>query len=391
MEYDFDKVIERRGTGSAKWDLPESDVLPLWVADMDFKAPPAVQTALSMAVEHGVFGYPYFGSRLQETVAEWLHTRHNWQVSPESVVLLPGVVTSFNMAASAFTQPGDGVLVQTPSYGPFLHVAENFKLSQQTHQLAQDADGRYFINLDAIEAALTPETRIFMLCNPQNPTGRVFTREELAGMAEICLRHDVLICSDEIHSDLVYSGHPHLPVAALDEKVGAKTVTLIAPSKTFNIAGLKASAAIIKDEEMRKQFESARQGLVGFVNTLGMTAMQAAYQDGAPWLDALLVYLQANRDLLAKFVAERLPGVRMSTPEGTYLAWLDCQELGLVPAGEDAHFNPFFEEHARVALNEGAWFGPGGEGFARLNFGCPRSTLVEALEKMERAVKEQAG
>lgn len=391
MNYDFDKVIQRRGTHSVKWDLPEADVLPMWVADMDFQAPPEVQVALAKAVEHGIYGYPYFGNSVQEAVAEWLHTRHNWQVSPESVVLLPGVVTGFNMAANAFAQPGDGVLVQTPTYGPFLKVAENFQLVQQTHQMNLDAEGRYQIDLDAFEATITPETRIFMLCNPQNPTGRVFTQEEMAGMAEICLRHDVLICSDEIHSDLVYSEHPHLPIAALDEKVGAKTVTLIAPSKTFNIAGLKASAAIIEDEDMRALFEAARQGMVGFVNTLGMAALQAAYQHGAPWLDTLLVYLEENRDFLASFVRDRLPGVKMAVPEGTYLAWLDCRELDLGPAKEGAYFNAFFEEKAGVALNEGAWFGPGGEGFARLNFGCPRETLVEGLERMARAVAEQSG
>jgi cystathionine beta-lyase len=383
----FDEIIERRDTDCAKWDQTEPDVLALWVADMDFRAPAEVQAALMEAVQHGVFGYPYYGSCVQEAAAEWLLSRHGWEVSPESVVLLPGVVTGFNLAANAVTVPGDGVLVQTPTYGPFLKVEKNYNLSQQVHQFDQDPDGRYVLDLDAFEAAIRPETRIFMLCNPQNPTGRVFTKDELTAMAEVCLRHDILICSDEIHSDLVYTGHKHIPIASLDSEIAARTITLLAPSKTFNVAGLKASVAVIENEELRKDFEDARQGLVGFVNLMGAEAMQAAYLYGAPWLEAVLTYLEANRDLLVEFVRERLPGVKMAAPEGTYLAWLDCRELGIAGIKEDTSFNAFFEREARVALNDGGWFGPGGEGFVRLNFACPRSILVEALERMAQALK----
>lgn len=386
MDFNFDEIIERRGTDCAKWDLPGEDVLPMWVADMDFRAPVEVQAALREAVEHGVFGYPYFDGCVQESVADWVQERHGWKVSPESVVLIPGVVTGFNLATNAFTRPGDGVLVQPPAYGPFLRVAENFDLIQQENVLVQGLGGQYQVDLDAFEAAITPETRIFMLCNPQNPTGRVFTREELTGMAEICLRYDVLICSDEIHADLVFSGHKHLPMAMLGEEISAKTITLIAPSKTFNVAGLKASAAIIEDEELRQQFESARKGMVGFVSSLGAEAMQAAYGYGGPWLDALLVYLEENRNLLVDFVREQLPGVEAATPQGTFLSWLDCRALDLEQE-EGTYFNNFFEKQAKVALNDGGWFGSGGEGFARLNFGCPRSTLIEALERMENALK----
>ncbi|MBN2045559.1 MAG: pyridoxal phosphate-dependent aminotransferase [Anaerolineales bacterium] len=384
-KFNFDELINRRDTDCAKWDLPEPDMLPMWVADMDFRSPAEVQEALLEAVRHGVFGYPHFGDCVQEAVADWVLARHGWRISPESVVLLPGVVTGFNLAANAFARPGDGLLVQPPTYGPFLRVAENFNLIQQENVLAQGEDGQYQVDLDAFEAAITPQTRIFMLCNPQNPTGRVFTREELAGMAEICLRHDVLICSDEIHSDLVYRGHQHLPLAMLDAEISAKTVTLLAPSKTFNIAGLKSSAAIIEDQDLREQFEAARQGMVGFVNALGAEAMRAAYLHGAPWLDALLVYLEANRDYLMEFVRERMPGVEAAAPQGTFLAWLDCRALELTQQ-EGALFNSFFAQKARVALNDGGWFGRGGKGFVRLNFGCPRSTLIEALERIERAL-----
>jgi len=383
--YDFDQNHPRRNTNCAKWDLVEPEVLPLWVADMDFLPPPEVNEALQEAVEHGIFGYSYFGTQVQEAVAGWLARRHGWQVPAEWVVLVPGVVTGFNFAAYAVAQPGEGVLVQTPAYGPFQHVAEHLEMTQQTSQLPQDENGRYYVDLEAFEAAITPETRIFILCNPQNPTGRVFTREELQGMADICLRHDVWICSDEIHSDLVYSGYKHIPVASLSEEIAAKTITLVAPSKTFNIPGLRGSAAIIPDEDVRKRFIEAQHGLMGGVNSLGQVAMQAAYEHGEPWLEALLDYLGANRNYLAEFVETRLPGVKMVAPEGTYLAWLDCRALNL-ETKEGTSFNPFFEEQAKVALNDGLWFGPGGEGFVRLNFGCPRATLVEALERMEEAL-----
>jgi cystathionine beta-lyase len=385
LDFNFGEIIERRGTDCAKWDLPGEDMLPMWVADMDFQAPSEVREALLKAVEHGVFGYPYYRNSVQEAVADWVKNRHGWQVSPESVVLLPGVVTGFNLTTNAFARRGEGILVQPPTYGPFLRVAGNFDLIQQDNLLVPGEEGQYQVDLEAFEEAITPETRIFMLCNPQNPTGRVFTCGELLGMAEICLRHDVLICSDEIHSDLVFSGNKHLPVAMLGEEIAAKTVTLLAPSKTFNVAGLKASAAIIEDEELRTQFETARQGMVGFVNTLGAEAMRAAYLYGAPWLDALLIYLEENRDLLVDFVRDRLPGVEVAAPQGTFLAWLDCRALDLEQE-EGGYFNKFFEDKAKVAVNDGGWFGTGGEGFVRLNFGCPRSTLIEALERMERAL-----
>lgn len=384
-EFNFDTVQPRRNSDCQKWDYIKPDVLPLWVADMDFASPPAVSAALEEAVRHGIFGYPYFGTQAQETVADWLTARHGWQLDPASVVPVPGVVTGFNLATNTVAQRGEGVLVQTPTYHPMLRVAKNFGLTQQQMLLTQGPAGQYQIDLQAFESAIRPETRIFLLCNPQNPTGRVFTRPELEGMAEICLRHGVIICSDEIHSDLVFSGQTHIPIASLDQSIAEHTITLVAPSKTFNTAGLIASAAIIENEELRNKFNASRQGLVGYVNSLGSIAMQAAYQHGAPWLENLLNYLEANRDLTAQFVQERLPGVKMASPQGTFLAWLDCRELGL-RAAPQASINPFFEEHAKVALNEGAQFGAGGEGFVRLNFGCPRATLLEALERMEAAI-----
>jgi cystathionine beta-lyase len=288
-------------------------------------------------------------------------------------------------------QPGDGFLVQTPTYGPFFGVKQNVGLSQQAMELTRDAVGDYRIDLDAFEATITPETKVFMLCNPQNPTGRVFSKTELEGMAEICLRHGIVICSDEIHSDLVYSGHKHIPIASLDREIAASTITLAAPSKTFNVAGLQASVVIIENNDLREKFAAAGKGLADhWVNVLGMIALQTAYQQGAPWLDALLAYLETNRDLTFNYVNQQLPGVKMARPEGTFLAWLDCREVleksGMQP-GEDDHFSPFFEQHARVALNNGEWFGQGGEGFVRLNFGCPRHVLQDGLDRMRSALE----
>ena len=249
-------------------------------------------------------------------------------------------------------------------------------------ELTREPNGRYVVDADAFEAALTERTRLFLLCNPHNPVGRVFDRGELARMAEICLRHDVTICSDEIHCDLLLDGHRHVPIASLAPEIAARTITLMAPSKTYNVAGLHCSVAIIQNKALREQYQRAQQGLVSSVNIMGFVAALAAYRDGQPWLNACLAYLNANCDYLEDYVAANLPGVTMRRPEGAYLAWLDCRQAGI--SGDPARF---FLKQARVALNEGARFGRGGEGFVRLNFGCPRATLAEALGRMARSVK----
>jgi cystathionine beta-lyase len=393
MKYDFDTIPERRGTDCAKWDVTDPDVLPMWVADMDFTSPPEVIKALENYVKQGVFGYPYFGDSPKEAVADWMSSRHGWEIDPGTVGFVGGVVVGFNQAAHAVTQPGDGYLVQTPTYGPFFGVEKNVGLSQQEMELTLNPDGSYSIDLDAFEAAIKPETRIFMLCNPQNPTGRVFTKQELEGMAEICLRHNVIICADEIHGDLVYNGHKHIPIASLDPEIAKNTITLVAPSKTFNVAGLKASAVIIENKELKTKFEKAAQGLSDhWVNLMGMIALETAYREGAPWLEALMRYLEGNRDFAAEYVNQRLPGVRMGVPEGTFLAWLDCRELFNEieqPVGGTGYFNPFFEKQARVAVNTGTWFGKGGEGFVRLNFGCPRRVLEDGLARMQAVLENR--
>jgi cystathionine beta-lyase len=380
MLYSFDQILDRRPTDSVKWNY-YGDALPLWVADMDFRAPEPVIQALRQRVEHGIFGYGTEPSELRPLLVEHLHSLYGWEVPSEALVFVPGIVSGFNLASRAVTRPGDGLLVQTPVYFPILHVPRNVNLVMNEMQLTWQPDGQYEIDLDLFEATITGRTRVFILCNPHNPVGRVFRRDELERMAEICLRHDIVICSDEIHCDLVFEGHPHLPIASLDPRIAARTITLMAPSKTYNIAGLHASVAIIPNPELRKKFEAVRADLVPRLDVLGYTAIMAAYRDGGPWLKQLLRYLQANRDFLLHYVGDNLPGISMHSPEGTYLAWLDCREAAL-----PANPHRFFLDKAKVALNDGATFGRGGAEFVRLNFACPRTTLAEALERMRQAL-----
>jgi len=382
MTYDFDEIVDRRQSGSIKWRLYGDGVLPLWVADMDFRSPEPVIRALRERVDHGVFGYGSEPPELRHVVLDWLARSFGWQVSPEALVFLPDVATGFNLACHAVAAPGDGALAQTPVYFPILHAPANAGLLLDQMELSRQADGYYVIDYDAFEAAITPRTRLFILCNPHNPVGRVLRREELERMAEICLRHGVVICSDEIHCDLIFQGSRHVPIASLAPEVSAQTITLIAPSKTFNVAGLKCAVAIVEDAALRDRYCVARAGLVGSVSVMGYVAAMAAYRDGRPWLDEALRYLEGNRDLLLQYVPEHMPGIEVGRPEGTYLAWLDCRQAGL-----PGNPHEFFLKQARVALNDGEPFGRGGEGFVRLNFGCPRATLAEALDRMRQAMQ----
>ena len=381
MHCDFDQLVDRRGTDSDKWCEYDGDVLPLWVADMDFRSPEPVIQALRQRVEHGVFGYGIEPPALRGLIVARLQELYGWQVQPEALLFLPGVVRGLNLACRALASPGHGVLLQTPAYPPILRAPANASCSADEMQLTQGGDGRYVIDLDAFEEAITERTRVFILCNPHNPVGRVFAREELQRMAEICLRHNVVICSDEIHCDFVYRGERHIPIGSLDAEVGDHTITLMAPSKSYNIAGLHFGVAVVPNKELRDRVWAARNGLLGEPDILSCTAALAAYRDGQEWLDEVLSYLEDNRDFTFEYVRDHLPGISMARPEGTYLAWLDCRRAA-IPGNP----HKFFLEKARVALNDGPEYGKGGEGFVRLNFGCPRATLAEALRRMEEAL-----
>ena len=379
----FDREIDRKKSDSIKWNLYDSDVLPMWVADMDFAAPPTVIQALKSRVEHGVFGYAGDPVELRRVIIDRLAEKYGWSIKTEDIVFTPGVVVGFNIAAQAVSKPGGELIIQPPVYPPFFKTGSYAEMVTVENPLIQDGDGYYRINFNDFEQKITEKTCMFLLCNPHNPVGRVFKREELERLAEICLRHNVVICSDEIHGDLIFKGHQHVPLASISPDIANKTITLMAPSKTFNIAGLDCSFAIIQNKELREQYLKAMKGITGNTNMLGITAALAAYQTGDPWLEDLMMYLQDNRDYLKRILDADMPEIKMVLPEGTYLAWLDCRQAGLKEAPYD-----FFLKNARVAFNNGDAFGSGGKGFVRMNFGCTRVTLNEALNRMKLALQK---
>jgi cystathionine beta-lyase len=379
MNFDFDDVIDRAKSDSRKWRKYGADILPLWIADMDFAAPPAVVAALHRRVDQGVFGYGQPVPSLVTAVVDYCARRYRWTIDPAWLVWLPGLVPGLNLAADAFGEKGDAILTCTPIYPPFLSAPRNNGRDCTAVPLVVGAGGRYGIDWPAMERAVTPRTRQFFLCSPHNPVGRTFPRAELERVADFCQRHNLILVSDEIHCDLILDDALHTPVAALSPAIAARTVTLMAPSKTYNIPGLACAFALISDPRLRSQFTRAMAGIVPEMNVLGLAACEAALVDGEPWRQALLAYLRGNRNTLAEFVARELPGVTMTPCDATYLAWLDVSALQLEAAGR------FFEQHG-VGLADGAQYGAPAGRFVRLNFGCPRSTLLEALARMKRAL-----
>ena len=381
MTFDFETPPPRAGTDSQKWQkYAGRDVLPMWVADMDFKSSPAIVEALHRRVAEGVFGYARPVKSTVEAVVTAMETRYGWKIEPSWIVWLPGLVVALNVTAQAFAAPGEEVLTLAPVYPPFMSAPKNS--ARASVPVPWDlSNGVWTIDWAALEGAITPRTKLFYLCNPHNPLARVWRRDELVRLAEFCARHDLVLCSDEIHCDLILdSGLPHIPTALLSPEIAARTITLMAPSKTYNVPGLGTSLAIIPDSRLRGRFIRATAGIVAEVTSLGFTACEAAYRDSEPWRQGLLATLRGNRDYLLDFVARELPGVRVEAPiEATYLAWLDVSALGLAdPTGH-------FEQHG-VGLSDGAMFGAPRGSHVRLNFGCPRVTLAEALRRMKSAL-----
>lgn len=384
MGYDFDTIIDRRASDSAKWHFYNEDVLPMWVADMDFRSPEPILRAMHERVDHGVFGYGGLTAKLREVICERMARLYNWEIHPEAVVSLPGLVCGLNVVSRAIGERGDGALVSTPVYPPFLSAPTNQDRELHSAPLAlEERNGHLFYSFDAatFEAAIRPNTRLFILCNPHNPTGRAYTRTELTQMAEISQRHNLVICSDEIHCDLLLGGTQHVPLASLAPEIAERTITLMAPSKTFNVPGLGCSLAIIPNAELRKQMQKASNGIVPHVNLMGYAAAVAAYAECQDWLDELRSYLTGNRDYVVNYIAQELPQLRVTVPEATYLAWIDCRASGI-----DGNPQRFFLEQAKVALNDGGAFGQEGEGFVRLNFGCSRELLEQGLASMRQAL-----
>jgi cysteine-S-conjugate beta-lyase len=380
MKFDFDEIIDRRGTSSEKWDKYRgTDIIPLWVADMDFRSPPAVIEALHERVSHGVFGYTAPPEGLTQAVIDSLQAEFGWQVKKEWLLCLPGLVTGLNVCCRAIGSPGDDVITFTPVYPPFMSAPP--LSDRQAIKVPLRQNGTHWeLDLEALEQAITNKTKLLLICSPHNPVGRVWTMEELTELASIADRHDLVICSDEIHCGLVLDENVrHIPMATLSEEVARRTITLLAPSKTYNVPGLGCSFAVISDDTLRRAFRKAMGRIVPHVNLLGYTAAEAAYRGGEEWRRELLAYLRGNRDLVAREVAAM--GLSVAHVEATYLSWIDLREAGI----DDPV--PFFED-AGVGLSGGADFGL--PGFVRLNFGCPRQLLVEALRRMREGLKQKA-
>lgn len=376
---DFDAVYDRRGTGSSKWSKYPTDILPMWVADMDFPAAPEILEAIRNRLEHPMLGYGVARDELRARIVEDMQSKYHWSITPEDIVFLPGVEPGFNMGLKAMLEPGDGLVVQTPVYRPILNAPSHWGLVRNDVPLRQTELG-YVMDVDPLAAALS-QSRALLLCNPQNPTGKVFTKHELTEIATLCRDNDALIISDEIHCDLLFDGRHHIPIATLSEETANRTITLMAASKTFNIAGLKTAFAIIQNKSIRERFVLSKLGMVDSVNVLGLEATLAAYTHASGWKARMLSYIQANRDYLSQQLALRFPAIRLIKAEATFLAWLDCSELGL--AGDP---QAFFLEHGKVGFSAGSEFGAAYGDYVRVNFGCPRSLLSEGLDRMERAL-----
>jgi len=379
MTFDFDQVFERQGTGSTKWSRYPAEVLPMWVADMDFAAPPMVIDALHKRLEHPMLGYSVAQDSLRAAIVADLWSKYGWRVEPQQILFLPGVEPGFNMALHALVEPQQNVVVQVPNYPPLRHAPGHWNLNKVELPFTP-LDGEFHTPLGALRDALQGGGAL-LLSNPHNPLGKVFGRDELKAVADICIEQDAWIISDEIHAELCFDGRVHIPTASLGAEIAERTITLMSASKAYNIAGLKTSFAIIQNARLRERVNSARAGMVDSVNALGLEATRAAYSEAGPWLEALKAYLQANRDYLVDAVKNRLPGVTMTVPQGTYLAWLDCSALGL----DDPQ--AFFLKEARVGLSAGVDFGDDAGQFVRLNFGCPSALLEEGLARMERSLK----
>lgn len=393
MAFNFDEVIDRRNTNSIKWAQFPEDVLPLWVADMDFRSPAPILDALRSKLDHGVLGYEFLHKRTQQVVADRMERLYNWQADPDWVVAVTGVVSGFNIAARAICKEGDGVLVQPPVYHMFYSIYKNMPLTRQDAPFAMRAEGNILhplLEMDVFRASFhanSARTRMFLLCHPHNPTGQVFTMDELRGMAEACLQNEAIIVSDEIHSELLLNGSKHTPIATLSPGIADRSITLIAPSKTFNTAGLFCAFAIIPNAQLRERFKQANDQITGHVSSMGLVAAEAAFSGECDdWLRELLAYLKGNRDFLVEYLAENLPEARYMVPEATYLQLIDFG--GYVRSGviEKAPYE-FFLEKARVAMNDGRIFGEGYEHFVRLNFGAPRTLIVEGLERIIRSLE----
>ncbi|MBS4178583.1 MalY/PatB family protein [Lederbergia citrea] len=382
----MDKFIDRKNTSSVKWDgmkavFGKDDLLPMWVADMDFRPPEQVLEAMKHRLEHGIFGYTIVGDSTENAIVSWIKKRHRWEIKPAWLRYSPGVVPSIGTAIQAFTEPGDKVLLQSPVYTPFFNMIEN-NMREVVNSPLQMKNGRYEIDFNDFEEKLKSGVKLFLLCSPHNPGGRVWTKDELVTMAELCRKYGVIIASDEIHADLVAPPFKHIPIGSIEPSYADFTLTFMAPSKTFNLAGLQSSFMVVPNEDMRKKISEIHMKEGFFtLNTFGTIAMEAAYLHGEQWLDDVLAYIRSNIEFVKTELAANLPELEVIEPEGSYLIWIDCSETGL----EDKELREKLLEKGKLAVNFGDAYGPGGENFIRLNIACHRSIVEEGLKRLKQA------
>ena len=388
-EYNFDEIIDRSGHHSAKWSTVDDGCLPMWVADMDFRSPPSAIDAMIERARHGVFGYTIDPPKLKDVVVERMERLYDWRIKPEDVLFSPGLVLALCATCSAFGDPGDTVLIQTPVYGSFFKAVRANRKFSANIDMQYVSDGarvfHYENDYDEFEqVARDPQTSIHLQCNPQNPAGFMYSRAELERIGEICLRHKMLIVADEIHSDLILEGD-HIPIATLSEEIAQNTLTMIAPSKTYNLAGMSCSVLIAQNKEIRETMAAALQSISAHVNIMGYEAAYGAYSGGDEWLRQLLVYLKRNRDFAIDYIHKHMPQIKTTIPTSTYLLWMDMRDLPI-----EGDLMQFCHQTAGIAPSPGTFFGDAGEGFVRLNFGCPRATLELGLERLRAAVEQLA-
>ncbi|MCF8235528.1 MAG: PatB family C-S lyase [Bacteroidales bacterium] len=391
MKYDFNQIVRREGTNSVKYDMREKvfgqgNVIPLWVADMDFSTPDFIRKAVIKRAKHHVYGYSFRGEGWYSSIIKWFKEQHNWEIEKDQIVFSPGIVPAINLCVQAFTKEGEGVIVQPPVYYPFFSAVEHNNRKLVLNPLKLE-NGRLCFDFDDLERKIkTQQPKMLLLCSPHNPGGSVWTREELQSLADICIQNKVLIISDEIHCDLVLYGNKHIPMATLSKAVANHTVACVAPSKTFNLAGMATSSVIIPNEELRERFEESIERVhVGMGNVFGNVASEAAYKHGAAWLKQLLKYIESNIDHTIAFLEHNTPVIKAIRPEATYMVWLDCRKLDM----PDDELWKFMIHEAGVGLNRGDMFGKGGEGFLRMNVACPRITLDVALSNIRKAIRKE--
>ena len=387
MKYDFDEIINRENTDSYKYDLRErffgtKDVLPMWVADMDFRTPDFIIDAIKKRAEHPIYGYSIRSSSFNESIVRWMKKRFRWEIQSNRIAFSPGIVPAINLCVTAYSEPCDKVIVQPPVYFPFYHAITNNN-RQILYNPLKIINGRLCMDLDNLKENVDEKVKMIILCSPHNPGGSVWTEEELTDLGNFCLENNILIISDEIHSDLVFKPHKHTPTATLSKEIEDITVTCVAPSKTFNTAGLSTSALIIPKRKLLSMYiKVLEQVHVGSGNLFGHVALEAAYNHGEEWLEQLLDYLQGNIEYAIDYFQKNIPQIKPIRPEATYMIWLDCRELGM--SAEEQ--KEFFIKKARIGLSDGAIFGPGGEGFQRMNIAYPRSIIKYALDRINKAL-----